>query len=169
MPVSDLFPELLRSDLESLRCGDVEARSFAAKDCPSNYSVCVRHSLICDSIAKKVFPRESILEYFDIEDVHYVYRVGNRLRKDVLCPLRIILEKKQRKTKVEVMELEWRNMVQAIAENAKLSNYVSDCDVSACMKESTGNVSILMGLLISELSSSPWKQAVYGFHVSPKL
>lgn len=71
--------------------------------------------------------------------------------------------------KKEVTELDWRNMVQAIAGNDELSNYVAVCDASASMKESTRSISISMGLLISELSTGPLKQAVYVFHASPSF
>ncbi|KAH0724652.1 hypothetical protein KY290_000459 [Solanum tuberosum] len=38
------------------------------------------------------FPRELCPEYEGIEDAHYTYRVRDRLRKQVLVPLRATLE-----------------------------------------------------------------------------
>ncbi|XP_010693868.2 uncharacterized protein LOC104906765 [Beta vulgaris subsp. vulgaris] len=231
--VSDLFADLLRSDLETLKSGNDEILSFAARDCPSIDSSYDRHTLLCESIAKKVFPRESGRDYEGIEDVHYVYRVRNRLRKEILGPLRMALdiEKQGRRggdkqfqdctlifmkkayqkmlkmkdtgsklkyykiiqamilkangqsflsTPLSIIaslkeenigqkELEWQNMVQAFSTRGKLSNSLAVCDISDEMEERTRNVSISMGLLISELSSSSWKGTVYGFQESPKL
>ena len=42
--------------------------------------------------ARKVFPREEYKEYEGLEEAHYAYRVRDRLRKDVLVPLRKVLE-----------------------------------------------------------------------------
>ncbi|KAL2924013.1 hypothetical protein RDABS01_015504 [Bienertia sinuspersici] len=233
--VSDMFADLLRSDFETLKNGNVEELSFAARDCPSIDSSYDRHTLLCESIAKKVFPRESDPDYLGIEEVHYVYRVRSRLRKDVLAPLRSASEKEaQRKQKgdedvsdctlifmkkayqkmlkmkddaskkryyrnimsmilkasdqclpltppsiiaslkkeenIEVKAMEWQNMVQSFSNRSKLSNSVAVCDISDEMKETTRNVSISMGLLISELNSNAsWKGTVYGFHESPEL
>jgi hypothetical protein len=48
--------------------------------------------LLCESIARNVFPRESYPEYQGIEEAHYAYRVRDRLRKEILVPLRKVLE-----------------------------------------------------------------------------
>lgn len=48
--------------------------------------------LLCESIARRVFPRESCPEYEGIEEVYYAYRIRDRLRKEVLVPLRKALE-----------------------------------------------------------------------------
>ncbi|XP_021866773.2 uncharacterized protein [Spinacia oleracea] len=107
--VSDLFADLLRSDIVTHQSGGAGAGadtlSFAARDCPSLGSSRDRHTLLCESIAKKVFPRESDLNYHGIEDVHYAYRVRDRLRKEVLGPLRRVLEKEmQEKKQVQVQD-----------------------------------------------------------------
>ncbi|RHN70397.1 putative von Willebrand factor, type A [Medicago truncatula] len=62
---------------------------LAAKWCPSVDSSFDRATLLCESIAKRIFPRE---EYEGVEEAHYAYRVRDRLRKDVLVPLRKVLE-----------------------------------------------------------------------------
>ncbi|XP_075657834.1 uncharacterized protein LOC142627823 [Castanea sativa] len=51
-----------------------------------------RSTLICESVARKLFPYDSDAEYRGIEEAHYVYRVRERLRKQVLIPLRKVLE-----------------------------------------------------------------------------
>ncbi|KAK9665755.1 hypothetical protein RND81_14G133700 [Saponaria officinalis] len=93
--ICDVFADLLRKDLELLRGDMGEFRgklSLAAKWCPSLDSSYDESLLICESIAKKVFPREEYLEYEGIEEAHYAYRVRTRLRKEVLVPLRKELE-----------------------------------------------------------------------------
>ena len=90
--VSDYFAECLRKDLEFLKSGSVTKVSLAAKWCPSVDSSFDRHTLLCETIAKRVFPREKYNEYVGVEEAHYAYRVRDRLRKEVLVPLRKVLE-----------------------------------------------------------------------------
>ncbi|XP_057531899.1 uncharacterized protein LOC130810014 [Amaranthus tricolor] len=90
--VSDLFTEFLRSDLEFLNSGNLNKISLAAKWCPSLDSSFDRATLLCEAIARKLFPREKHEEYSGVEEAHYAYRVRDRLRKDVLVPLRRALE-----------------------------------------------------------------------------
>ncbi|KAK9113372.1 hypothetical protein Syun_020169 [Stephania yunnanensis] len=90
--ISDLFAENLVSDLQFLKSGETRKISLASKWCPSLDSSFDRSTLLCESIAKRVFPRESDPEYESIEEAHYAYRVRDRLRKQVLVPLRQALE-----------------------------------------------------------------------------
>ncbi|KAK1408730.1 hypothetical protein QVD17_40742 [Tagetes erecta] len=90
--VSDVFAELLRSDIRLLTAGDSAKISLAAKWCPSLDSSFDKSTLLCETIAKKVFPREEYKEYDGVEEAHYAYRVRDRLRKEVLVPLRRALE-----------------------------------------------------------------------------
>ncbi|KAL0344940.1 UNVERIFIED_CONTAM: hypothetical protein Sradi_4325300 [Sesamum radiatum] len=90
--VSDLFAQCLKSDLKLLNSGDVYKISLAAKWCPSLDSSFDKMTLLCETIARKMFPREEYPEYEGIEDAHYAYRVRDRLRKQVLVPLRKSLE-----------------------------------------------------------------------------
>ncbi|RDX58450.1 putative protein L728, partial [Mucuna pruriens] len=87
--ISEHFAECLRKDLEFLKSGSATKISLAAKWCPSVDSSFDRHTLLCESIAKRVFPYE---EYEGVEEAHYAYRVRDRLRKEVLVPLRKVLE-----------------------------------------------------------------------------
>ncbi|KAK3223751.1 hypothetical protein Dsin_010776 [Dipteronia sinensis] len=90
--ISDYFAERLKNDMKFYESGEFRKVSLAAKWCPSlDYSY-DRVTLICESIAKKVFPREMYPEYEGIEEAHYAYRVRDRLRKQVLVPLRKVLE-----------------------------------------------------------------------------
>ncbi|KAL4636383.1 hypothetical protein ACB092_03G003600 [Castanea dentata] len=90
--ISDIFARLLKSDLEFLNTGQIDKISLAAKWCPSLDSSYDRSTLICESVARKLFPYDSDAEHRGIEEAHYVYQVRERLRKQVLIPLRKALE-----------------------------------------------------------------------------
>ncbi|KAL1307534.1 uncharacterized protein [Arachis hypogaea] len=87
--ISDHFANCLKNDLELLNSGKSTAISLAANWCPSLDSSFDRSTLLCESIARRIFPRT---EYEGIEEAHYAYRIRDRLRKEVLVPLRKILE-----------------------------------------------------------------------------
>jgi hypothetical protein len=87
--ISDHFADCLKKDLEFLKSGSPTKISLAAKWCPSVDSSFDRSTLLCESIAKRIFSRD---EYEGVEEAHYAYRVRDRLRKDVLVPLRKVLE-----------------------------------------------------------------------------
>ncbi|RWR78826.1 hypothetical protein CKAN_00737800 [Cinnamomum micranthum f. kanehirae] len=90
--ISDFFAESLISDVGLLNSGEFKKIGLAAKWCPSLDSSFDRSTLLCESIAKRVFPRESDPSYSEIEEAHYAYRVRDRLRKEILVPLRKFLE-----------------------------------------------------------------------------
>ncbi|CAL5358094.1 unnamed protein product [Camellia sinensis] len=94
--VSDLFAESLKSDLEFLKSGDVERIGLASKHCPSIDSTFDKSTLICEGIARRIFPRESDSVYVEIKEAHYAYRVRERLRKEVLVPLRKALATREK-------------------------------------------------------------------------
>ncbi|GLJ48561.1 hypothetical protein SUGI_1024340 [Cryptomeria japonica] len=84
--IAQHFANLLRKDLEAFNSGKLGNISLAAKWCPSLDSSYDLSTLISENIARRVFPRE---EYPDVADErHYAYRVRDRLRKQVLVPLR---------------------------------------------------------------------------------
>ncbi|XP_059431663.1 uncharacterized protein LOC132165192 [Corylus avellana] len=86
--ISDLFSELLKSDLEFLKFGDLHKISLAAKFCPSLNTFFDYATLMCESIARRLFPQDLDLIYKKISEPHYAYRVRDRLRKEVIAPLR---------------------------------------------------------------------------------
>ncbi|KAJ4847805.1 hypothetical protein Tsubulata_008775 [Turnera subulata] len=90
--VTDFFAECLKKDVQHLKSGETKEVSLAAKWCPSLGSYVDRELLVCESIARKVFPKDDYPEYQGIEEEHYAYRVRARLRKEVLSPLRKVLE-----------------------------------------------------------------------------
>ncbi|GMP77445.1 hypothetical protein CsSME_00033719 [Camellia sinensis var. sinensis] len=90
--ISDLFAELLKFDIENLNSGKLNKISLAAKWCPTIDSSYDKSTLICESIAKKLFPRNSDPQFEGLEEGHYVYRIRDKLRKQVLVPLHKALE-----------------------------------------------------------------------------
>ncbi|PNY07457.1 hypothetical protein L195_g003953 [Trifolium pratense] len=229
--ISDHFADCLKKDLQFLKSGSPTKISLAAKWCPSVDSSFDRSTLLCESIAKRIFPRE---EYEGVEEAHYAYRVRDRLRKDVLVPLRKVLElpeifiganqwnlipynrvasvamkfykekflkhDKERfekyledvkagKTTIaagallpheiigslgdgdggEVAELQWKRIVDDLLKKGKMSNCLAVCDVSGSMSGIPMEVSVALGLLVSELNDEPWKGKVITFSAEPQL
>lgn len=98
--ISDFFAECLKDGLVMLESGKLREISLAAKWCPSLNSSYDRVTLVCERIARKIFPKE---EYEDgLLDAHYAYRVRDRLRKQVLVPLRKALFDRQRRPAKEL-------------------------------------------------------------------
>ncbi|KAL6213297.1 hypothetical protein ACLB2K_012744 [Fragaria x ananassa] len=189
--VADVFAEFLKSDLKYLESGEIENISSAAKFCPSLDSSYDKETLICESIAKRIFPREEYEEYRDIFEPHYGYRVRDRLRKQVLVPLRHALKSSQlnsdavRKTKIPP------DMVKALKSlemYRKILNYEGSYLLKQCMKivgvygdglklphqesmrgTTYESVCIAMGLLISELGEYPLQGKAFSFSDTPKL
>ncbi|KAL6178423.1 hypothetical protein ACLB2K_049941 [Fragaria x ananassa] len=231
--VSDLFASCLKSDLESLKSNELKNISLAAKWCPSLDSSFDRATLLCETMAKKVFPRELFHEYDGVLEEHYRYRVRDRLRKEVLIPLRKALElpevymgkqklrslpynrvpsvamklykdtffkhdivrfstylvdAKAGKTTIAagalllheiiasnakgsdgVEELQWKRLVEDMVKKGKMKNCLAVCDVSGSMEGLPMDVSVSLGLLVSELSEKPWKGKVITFSEKPEL
>ncbi|KAF9609323.1 hypothetical protein IFM89_015578 [Coptis chinensis] len=90
--ISQVFADYLISDLKCMKSGELGNISLAAKWCPSLDSSFDKATLLCENIARKVFPRNLYPEYEGVEEAHYAYRIRDRLRKEVLVPLRRILE-----------------------------------------------------------------------------
>ncbi|KAM3691535.1 hypothetical protein ACJW31_08G022400 [Castanea mollissima] len=85
--ISDVFAEMLKADTQALNAGKRKEISLAAKWCPAIDSTYDKSLLICESIACRVFPKESDPEYQTLEEADYAYRILGRLRKKVLEPL----------------------------------------------------------------------------------
>ena len=77
--------------MEMLKLGKLNRISLAAKWCPSLYSSFDRITLLCETIAKKVFPVAEFPAYESVEETYYAYRVRDRLMKEVLVPLGILM------------------------------------------------------------------------------
>ncbi|XP_028771959.1 uncharacterized protein LOC114729153 [Neltuma alba] len=232
--MSDHFAECLKEDIGFLKREEPVKISLAAKWCPSIDSSFDRSTLLCESIARRIFPRESYPEYEGIEEAHYAYRIRDRLRKEILVPLRKALElpevyiganqwgslpynrvasvamkfytdkfmkhDKERFTKYledvksgkstiaagallpheiirsldydedneQVAELQWKRMVDDLLKKGKLRSSLAICDVSGSMYGIPMEVSVAMGLLVSETSEKPWKGKVMTFSANPE-
>ncbi|XBH71575.1 hypothetical protein VPH35_099014 [Triticum aestivum] len=91
--VADFFAALLTSDLEQLAHGGKKMKiGLAAKWCPTPGSSFDRTTLLCEAIARRLFPRDSEPEYAQLSDEHYTYCALHRLRRQVLVPLRKVLK-----------------------------------------------------------------------------
>ncbi|RZC60514.1 hypothetical protein C5167_022278 [Papaver somniferum] len=220
--VSDLFAEFLISDLK------IEIKSYENLDTAT---------LLCESIARRIFPRSSNPDYENTEEAHYAYRFRDRLRKEYLVPLRKVLElpevymssqmweslpynrvssvamKKYKRFFEEhdqerfneylesvnkgeakiaagallpheiigslidalssdlpsIAELQWRRMVDDMSKIGKLNDCLAICDVSGSMNGTPMDVSVALGLLVSEITQEPWKGHVITFSEIPQL
>jgi hypothetical protein len=76
------------TDMEYLILGKIAKISLASKWCPSLDTSYDRSTLLCESVARKLFPHDFCPEYRELDESHYVYRVRNRLQREVLVPLR---------------------------------------------------------------------------------
>lgn len=85
--VAELFAEQLRADLLLLQGGSSRP-SFCAKWCPGLDTSIDRRTLLCEGIARTFFPRSEHPEYADLGERHYAFRVRDRLRREVLVPLK---------------------------------------------------------------------------------
>ncbi|CAN6201072.1 unnamed protein product [Urochloa humidicola] len=91
--VADFFADLLASDLKQLAPGGKRRRiGLAAKWCPTPGSSFDRSTLLCEAVARRLFPRDSSPDYAAMAEEHYSYQALHRLRREVLVPLRKVLE-----------------------------------------------------------------------------
>ncbi|KAE7998916.1 hypothetical protein FH972_003409 [Carpinus fangiana] len=86
--ISDIFSELLKSDLEFLKSGNLQKISHAVECCPSLNSFLDLTTFMCESIARRLFPQDSDSLYKRISEPQYAYRARDCLRKEVIAPLR---------------------------------------------------------------------------------
>ncbi|KAK2636882.1 hypothetical protein Ddye_031674 [Dipteronia dyeriana] len=69
----------------------------------------------------------------------------------------------------EVAELQWKRMVDDLRKEGSLKNCMAICDVSGSMFGTPMEVSVALGMLISELSEDPWKGKLITFSEKPQL
>lgn len=60
-------------------------------------------------------------------------------------------------------------MVNDLLQKGKLKNCMAVCDVSGSMSGISMEVSVALGVLVSELSEEPWKGKLITFSKNPKL
>ncbi|KAK7857628.1 uncharacterized protein CFP56_016503 [Quercus suber] len=155
--VSDLFAKYLKADMEFLNSGQLNKISLAAKWCPSIDCSFDRSLLLCESIARRKY----------LEDV----KCGkSTISAGALLPHEIIESAIEgTEAEAEVADLQWKRMVEDLLKEGKLRNCFAVCDVSGSMWGTPFNVSVALGLLVSELSEEPWKGKVITFSEKPQL
>ncbi|KAB9397141.1 hypothetical protein FH972_027032 [Carpinus fangiana] len=62
---------------------------------------------------------------------------------------------------IQVAGLQWKRMVEDLSKKGKLRNCLTVCDVSGSMFRTPWEVSVAMGLLVSDLNEEPWKGKVF--------
>ncbi|KAJ4826138.1 hypothetical protein Tsubulata_021886, partial [Turnera subulata] len=171
-PAYRFLHNCVADDMQLYKAGEFGKNGLASKWCPSIDSSYDKCTLICESIARRVFPRDSYPEYEGTEEARYVYLVRDRLRKQVLELPEVYMSANQwgafrfgsRKFKMQ-----WERMVNDMSKNGKLNNCIAVCDVSGSMSGTPMEVCVAIGLLISELSEEPWKGKVITFSAEPQL
>ncbi|XP_051194809.1 uncharacterized protein [Lolium perenne] len=117
---ADLFAQLLAEDMRKLADGKVREFSLAAKWCPSLDSSYDRSTLLCEAVARRLFPRGSSPELTDdIPDAHYAYRARERLRKAAIVPLRRALKLPE----VFISARAWESVVYTRVASVAMKNY----------------------------------------------
>ncbi|KAJ1278190.1 hypothetical protein BS78_04G059800 [Paspalum vaginatum] len=117
---ADLFAGLLAEDMSKLADGKVREFSLAAKWCPSLDSSYDRSTLLCEAVARRLFPRGSSPELAaDLPDAHYAYRARERLRKAALVPLRRALKLPE----VFISARAWESVVYTRVASVAMKNY----------------------------------------------
>ena len=69
----------------------------------------------------------------------------------------------------QVAELQWKRMVDDMLKQGNMNNCLAVCDVSASMGGTPMEVSVALGLLVSELSEEPLEGKVITFSQNPQL
>ncbi|KAK2966033.1 hypothetical protein RJ640_012292 [Escallonia rubra] len=122
------------------------------------------------SVAMKNY-KELFLKHSPERFKEYLENVRKEKAKIVagaLLPREIIKDLKKEESR-EVAELQWKRMVDDVAKKGKLSNCIAICDVSGSMDGVPMEVSVALGVLISELSEEPWKGKLITFSADPEL
>ena len=116
---ADLFAKLLAEDLQKLADGKLSDISLAAKWCPSLDSCYDRSTLLCEAIARRLFPKGSAPDLpDDLEDAYYAYRVRERLHK-ALVPLRRALKLPE----IFISAKAWGDVVYKRVASVAMKNY----------------------------------------------
>ncbi|PON91821.1 hypothetical protein TorRG33x02_124190 [Trema orientale] len=126
------------------------------------------------SVAMKMY-KDKFLERDRIRFLRYLGDVKegkSKIAAGALLPHDIIrsLEKEEYCSNGDqVAELQWKRMVEDLSKRGKLNNCLAICDVSGSMIGTPMDVSVALGLLVSELSEEPWKGKLITFSQNPEL
>ncbi|PWA43913.1 hypothetical protein CTI12_AA531340 [Artemisia annua] len=117
--VSTFFAECLRSDIDMLKSGESRKISLAAKWCPSVDSSYDKALLICELIARILYPWDSDSEFEALDEFSYIVRIKNKLRKEALVPLRNALMLPE----VYMSAKEWSSITYERVASIAMKNY----------------------------------------------
>ncbi|CAM6096645.1 unnamed protein product [Calypogeia fissa] len=92
LKIADVFAGRLKKDLKALQQDRLFDVSLAAKWVPSLGSSNDLRTLLCYAVATRIFPKEDYSQYEKMDDHEYGFAVRDRLRKEVLVPLRKALD-----------------------------------------------------------------------------
>ncbi|KAH0640417.1 hypothetical protein KY285_037003 [Solanum tuberosum] len=117
-------------------------------------------------VYKKLFykhDKERLEQYLDdVKEGKTTIAAGALLPHEIIASL-------NDSTGTEVAELQWERMVNDLAKKGKLTNCMAICDVSGSMNGTPMEVSVGLGLLISQLSEEPWKGKLITFSKTPEF
>mmetsp|Transcript_56397 Transcript_56397/g.132260 ORF Transcript_56397/g.132260 Transcript_56397/m.132260 type:complete len:1231 (+) Transcript_56397:37-3729(+) len=86
---SQLFAEQLAVDLRDKASNPLAARSLCARWCPGLDTSFDRRTLLCEGIARAYYPQSQQSEWSGLSDREYAFRARDRLRREVLVPLKL--------------------------------------------------------------------------------
>jgi hypothetical protein len=117
---ADLFADLLAEDMKKLAEGNLNDLSLAGKWCPSVDTCYDRSTLLCEAIARRLFPKGSASQLpEDLADAHYAYRARDLLRKEAYVPLRHALKLPE----IFMSAREWGKVVYTRVASVAMQNY----------------------------------------------
>ncbi|KAH9682075.1 hypothetical protein KPL71_027200 [Citrus sinensis] len=169
------------SDMKKLNSEDLSQISLAAKCCPSIDSSYDKTTLICEGIARRRV-RDRLRKQVPYHDKEMFKDILEKVKSGKaniprpggggggVLPHQIIksLDAKN-ENGAEVAELQWSRMVEDMSKKGKLTNCLAVTDVSASMGGFPMELSIALGLLVSELSEEPCKGKLITFSENPEL
>ncbi|KAI3935271.1 hypothetical protein MKW92_013259 [Papaver armeniacum] len=93
-----------------------------------------------------------------------------KIASGALLPYQIIQSLRyEEENDCSLAELQWKRMVEDLSRMGKLKDGLAIADVSGSMTGTPMDVSVALGLLISEMSHEPWKGKLITFTQNPEL
>ncbi|CAE7282278.1 unnamed protein product [Symbiodinium sp. CCMP2456] len=175
--IARLFAEQLRMDLAAMRRG--QRVRLCAKWCPLLYHSFDRRTLLCEGIARWLFPA-TLPEFAGCSERQYAYRARDLLRKRLSelteymkLPERLICQRRWAEIRYKSLPAACLTKHAKSFEKHDSVRIASLCDVSGSMSceaaphISCMDVAIALSLLVAELSSGPLARQVITFHERP--
>lgn len=123
------------------------------------------------SIAMKTY-KDRFLKYDEERFKEYLEKVKqekSKIAAGALLPHQIIGALNDSDDGGQVAELQWKRIVDDMSKKGKLKNCLAICDVSGSMAGTPMELSVALGVLVSELSVEPWKGKLITFSNNRKL